>query len=75
MKNTLYILFFFFGIQLIGARTIQVGSKFSIKNIKKAIKLSNNGDTIIVNNGIYKEGNKICKYHFTEKESNADLFN
>jgi nitrous oxidase accessory protein len=59
MKNTLYILFFFFGIQLIGARTIQVGSKFPIKNIKKAIKLSNNGDTIIVNNGIYKEGNII----------------
>lgn len=41
----------------IHANVIEVGANKPIKNIKKAIALSRDGDTIIVSYGIYKEGN------------------
>jgi len=41
------------------ANTIQVGSNFPVKTIKKAIALAKAGDTIIVNKGTYREGNII----------------
>ena len=59
MKNSCYILFFFFVMQLAGATTIQVGANFPVKSIKKAISLSKKGDTIVINKGTYKEGNII----------------
>ncbi len=40
----------------IHANVIEVGANKPIKNIKKAIALSRDGDTIIVSYGIYKEG-------------------
>ena len=57
MKNTCFILFQLFVIQVLFAKTIQVGANFPVKNIKQAIALAKEGDTIIVNKGIYKEGN------------------
>ncbi len=41
------------------AKTITVGSKFAIKTIKEAIKLASDNDTIIVDGGLYQEGNII----------------
>ena len=61
MKNSCYILFFLFVIQLADANTIQVGANFPVKSIKQAIHLAKIGDTIIVNKGIYKEGNIIIE--------------
>jgi nitrous oxidase accessory protein len=41
------------------AGTIQVGGKYALTSIKKAISLAVEGDTILVHPGIYKEGNII----------------
>lgn len=41
------------------ASTIQVGLGYAQKSIKKAISLAVDGDTILVNPGIYREGNII----------------
>jgi len=39
--------------------TIEVGPDKSVKSIKQAIKLAKIGDTIVVNKGLYREGNII----------------
>jgi len=54
MKNLLLLGLFFITISLL-AKTITVSPKLPIKTISKAITLSNDGDTIIVHQGIYKE--------------------
>jgi nitrous oxidase accessory protein len=41
------------------SQKIEVGQDKSIKTIKKAIELAKSGDTIIVNKGVYREGNII----------------
>ncbi|HRG17857.1 MAG TPA: nitrous oxide reductase family maturation protein NosD [Flavobacterium lutivivi] len=56
MKKIIGILFLFL-ISISNAKTIQVGSKFPVKKIKQALQLAVDGDTIIVNGGVYKEGN------------------
>ena len=43
MKNSCYILFFLFVIQLADANTIQVGANFPVKSIKQAIHLAKIG--------------------------------
>ena len=57
MKNLVFILFFF--CLLSNAKTITVGKTYPVKTIKQAITLANDGDTIIVTPGVYKEGNII----------------
>ena len=39
------------------ATDIQVGKNFEIKSIKEAIALAQNGDTITIHKGLYREGN------------------
>lgn len=39
------------------SKVIEVGISEKIKSIKTAIKLSSNGDKIVIKNGLYKEGN------------------
>ena len=43
------------------ANNIHVGEKYSHQNIKSAIAKINNGDTLFVHQGIYKEGNIIIQ--------------
>ncbi|MEL1243813.1 nitrous oxide reductase family maturation protein NosD [Flavobacterium sp. DGU11] len=43
------------------SQVINVGNEFAIKTIKQAIAKANNGDTIIINKGTYKEGNILIK--------------
>lgn len=50
-----FLLFF----NCLWSQKIEVGSDKSVKTIKKAIELAKTGDTIIVNKGIYREGNVI----------------
>ncbi|WP_343586437.1 nitrous oxide reductase family maturation protein NosD [Flavobacterium sp.] len=50
-----FLLFF----NCLWSQKIEVGSDKSVKTIKKAIELAKSGDTIIVNKGIYREGNII----------------
>jgi nitrous oxidase accessory protein len=59
MKKLIYIVFFFTLIS--NAKTITVGKSYPVKTIKQAIALANDGDTIIVTQGVYKEGNIIIK--------------
>ena len=55
MKNLVYILYFFCLIS--NAKTITVGKTYPVKTIKQALALANDGDTVLVTPGIYKEGN------------------
>lgn len=57
MRNVFYILLSLFLFQTVNATTIYVGTAYPIKKIKQAIAIAKDGDTIIVNSGIYKEGN------------------
>lgn len=52
------------------AKTIHVGKGKAFTNIKKALSVAQSGDTIIVNAGIYKEGNIIIDkpLHFVGKD-------
>ena len=56
MKNLICILFSLL-ISISNAKTIQVGSSYPVKKIKQALQLAADGDTVIVNSGVYKEGN------------------
>lgn len=56
MKKLICILFSLL-ISISNAKTIQVGSSYPVKKIKQALQLAIDGDTIIVNSGVYKEGN------------------
>ena len=55
MKNLFYIFLLF--TSFLQANVIEVGAKKPVKSIKKAIAIAKIGDTVLVNNGIYKEGN------------------
>ncbi|SEG02740.1 nitrous oxide reductase family maturation protein NosD [Flavobacterium urumqiense] len=57
MKIVLYICLLF--SSLLYANVIEVGPTKPIKSIKKAISLAKVGDTIMVHQGLYKEGNII----------------
>lgn len=39
------------------AKTLHVGKNYAIRTIKEGLKLITNGDTLIVHEGVYKEGN------------------
>lgn len=58
MKRKLLILLLLFS-QVCLANTIVVGNNQVITSLRKAVELSSNGDTILLQKGIYKEGNII----------------
>ena len=47
------------------ADIIHVGSLYKVKSIRSAIRIANDGDTILVAAGIYKEGNLIISKQLT----------
>jgi nitrous oxidase accessory protein len=55
MKNIFYLILLI--SSLLRANVIEVGVNKPIKSIKKAIALAKVGDTVLVNKGLYKEGN------------------
>ena len=57
MKKLLYIFLLF--SSFVHAKVIEVGPNKSITSIKKAIVLAKVGDTVLVQKGVYKEGNII----------------
>ena len=57
MKKLLYIFLLF--SSFVQANVIEVGPNKSIKSIKKGISLAKTGDTVLVQKGVYKEGNII----------------
>lgn len=57
MKINCFILFFVFLANISSAKIIKVGKQHSFKKIKPALAASNHGDTVMVEGGIYKEGN------------------
>lgn len=59
MKNSVFFAIFFFVLQFTNATTIQVGVNYPVKKIKIAIAMAKDGDTIIINKGVYKEGTLI----------------
>src|SRR5688572_25463843 len=61
MKGFIYILFLVVISHSLSAKTIVVSKTGAIKSIKKAIELAQQGDTILVKAGIYREGNIIIE--------------
>ena len=59
MKKLIYILFFLTSIAQ--AKTITVCSSCEINTIKKGISLANNGDTVLVQKGVYKENSIVVE--------------
>ncbi len=57
LRLALYIILFFLPVLQVGANTIHVGVKASYSSIKKALAVAKPGDTILVQKGLYKEGN------------------
>jgi nitrous oxidase accessory protein len=64
LKKSLTIPFLFF-IFFACAKTIVVGSSQPVKSLKQAILMANNGDTIRLQNGTYKEGSIILTKSLT----------
>ncbi|HUC83258.1 MAG TPA: nitrous oxide reductase family maturation protein NosD [Flavisolibacter sp.] len=58
MKQLLTI-FLLCTFQLAEARTIPVGTKEAVKSVKTAIELAQEGDTVLVRKGLYKENNLV----------------
>ncbi|MBC7905003.1 MAG: nitrous oxide reductase family maturation protein NosD [Gemmatimonadaceae bacterium] len=56
MKSIL-ILIFFFSVNCLSANTIVVGKDQPIHALKRAVELAKNGDTILLKQGSYAEGN------------------
>jgi len=59
MRTFILLLFFSILSISISAKNIHVGSNFSHHHIKKAISELNDGDSLFVHSGVYKEGNII----------------
>lgn len=58
MKTIVKIICFF--VTFLGySNTIPVGKSQAVKTIKQALAMANDGDTILVHHGHYKEGNII----------------
>lgn len=57
MFKSLTILFLYCFINVVYGTTIHVGQKYQITTIKAALSIANNGDTVFVEKGTYKEGN------------------
>ncbi len=60
MKHLLLFIFLV-SVSLSEAKTIRVGAGSEYKNIKPALASTENGDTVIVEHGFYKEGNILIK--------------
>lgn len=58
MKSLLIILLLFFAVDLF-ANTIIVAKDKPVNTLRRAIELAKNGDTILLNKGVYNEGNII----------------
>ena len=56
MRNLFTILFLFFFVAGYG-NTIEVGRDRVVTSLRKAVELAQDGDTILLHKGIYKEGN------------------
>lgn len=61
MKNTLLLVVIFLLTNTLFAKTIIVGKLSGIKTIQKALELANNGDTIRVTEGVYRERGLVIK--------------
>lgn len=57
MKIRLLIFFYIFSIPLAKARILEVGPDKAFRTIKSALKQSRSGDTLLVTNAVYREGN------------------
>lgn len=55
--NILCFFIFLFFVRSVNGKTIYVGKNRSIQSIQKGIEASENGDTLIVEKGLYKEAN------------------
>ncbi|MGN6166487.1 MAG: nitrous oxide reductase family maturation protein NosD [Flavisolibacter sp.] len=58
MKHILTI-FFLFSFYALSAKTIVVGKNQVVTSLRKAVELASEGDTILLQKGVYKEGNVI----------------
>lgn len=65
MKWFLFSLTILFYTNYLIAKTIHVGANFPYKSIKSALAKTENGDTVFIHKGLYKEGNIIINKSIT----------
>ncbi len=65
MKSVRIVFLFLFVFGYTFSKTITVCPDCEIKSIKKALALAENGDTIIIKKGVYREGNILIKKSVT----------
>ena len=61
LVNIILIFFYLFAGNTVDGKTIHVGKHRQIKTIQNAVAISNDGDTIFVDAGLYKEGGIIIQ--------------
>ncbi len=61
MKLSLLILIFFVTLKFSEGKTYVVSKGGRIQSIKEAIALAKNGDTLLIESGVYKEGNIVLE--------------
>jgi len=61
MKNTLLLIIVLLLTNTVFAKTITVGKLYGVATIKKALELANNGDTISITAGVYREKGLVIK--------------
>ncbi|NPA17122.1 MAG: nitrous oxide reductase family maturation protein NosD, partial [Aquificae bacterium] len=61
MKKSLAVLFFLSLSLAVSSKTITVCPQCEINSIKKALQLAEDGDTILIKKGLYREGNILVK--------------
>ena len=61
LVNIILIFFYLFAGNTVDGKTIHVGKNRQIKTIQNAVAISNDGDTIFVDAGLYKEGGIIIQ--------------
>lgn len=55
--NIFLFILFFFTVETVFGNTIEVGENKPIKALRQGIKAANDGDTVLLYKGVYKEGN------------------
>ena len=73
LKILSFLLLFFFTATAVRGETIRVGKSRSIQSIQKGIDLAKNGDTVLVDAGIYKERNILLQKSIVLKGINYPI--
>ncbi len=62
MKRTITFILYLLFIDILSATTFHIGTRYPIKSIKEAVRLSSGNDSIIIHKGTYRENNIVITH-------------